>query len=380
MVALNTNDGAGPDATTIGVLRETHAGEQRVSLVPADVKRLAGRVTIIVEHGAGEAAGFADTDYAAAGARLASTDAVIAAAQIVAKVRAPGRSDALRAHTILISLGGRDATLGDALRAHSITHFGLERLPRTTRAQSMDVLSSQAAIAGYAAVLEGARHMSAILPMMTTAAGSIRPANMIAVGAGVAGLQAIATARRLGAVAHGFDVREAAREQIESLGAKFVSIDTDNASAEGAGGYAGEQSEHEQQRVRAALARHLVPMQLIVTSAQIPGRRAPLLIDEAAIAALSPGSVIVDLAAESGGNTALTRADDVVTIGGVHILGPTNLPSAAAADASRLFSGNIRALLDHLVTSDGKLTLDTDDAITAALLAGQPKPDVAIAA
>jgi NAD(P) transhydrogenase subunit alpha len=243
----------------------------------------------------------------------------------------------------------------------------------------MDVLSSQAAIAGYAAVIEGARALDVLLPMLTTAAGIIKPAKMIALGAGVAGLQAIATARRLGAITHGFDVREAAREQVESLGAKFVFADAALLSPEVAGGYAREQSVDQQARLRRALTGHLVPMQLIVTTAQIPGGPAPLLIDEETIAALQPGSVIVDLAAETGGNCVLTQPDEIVTVGGVRILGPTNMPSAAATDASRLFSGNIRALLEHLVDEQGHLKLESDDPITVALLAGQ-LPSRALAA
>ncbi len=236
----------------------------------------------------------------------------------------------------------------------------------------MDVLSSQASVAGYASVLEGARLLDILLPMLTTAAGIIKPAKMIAIGAGVAGLQAIATARRLGAVTHGFDVREAAREQVESLGAKFVPVDLAMLAAEAAGGYAGQQSAEQQERLRRALAPHLASMNLVITTAQIPGRPAPLLIDEAAIAQMPPGSVIVDLAAETGGNCALTRPDELVTVGGVRILGPTNLASTAATTASQLFSGNIRSLLDHLIDDTGHLRLDPADPITGPLLGGEP--------
>jgi NAD(P) transhydrogenase subunit alpha len=235
----------------------------------------------------------------------------------------------------------------------------------------MDVLSSQAGVAGYAAVIEGARMLDVLLPMMTTAAGIIKPARMIALGAGVAGLQAIATARRLGAITHGFDVREAAREQVESLAAKFVFPNVPLAPAEGSGGYAGDQTAAQQERLRRALAEPLASMQLVVTSAQIPGRPAPVLIDEETIAMMQPGSVIIDLAAESGGNCMVTKADEVVTLNGVRVFGPTNMPSQAATDASRLFSGNARALLEHLITRDGELRLDAEDAITGALLAGQ---------
>ena len=356
----------------IGLVREERTGERRVALIPADIRRLSAKAAFLVEKEAGREAGFPDDAYIDAGARVVSRDDVIAGADLVVKVRPPENPSELRPGSILVSLGGRDGDVTGALHARSVTHLGLERLPRTTRAQAMDVLSSQAAIAGYHAVLEGARMLDVLLPMMTTAAGSIRPAKMIALGAGVAGLQAIATARRLGAIAHGFDVREAAREQVESLGARFVFPKVELAPAEGAGGYAAEQSADQQARLRRALVEHLVPMQLIVTSAQIPGVPAPLLIDEQTIAALQPGTVIVDLAAETGGNCALTRPDEMVTTtGGIRIAGPTNLPSVAATDASRLFSGNIRALLDHLIDKDGRLGLDGNDPIIVALVAGQ---------
>jgi NAD(P) transhydrogenase subunit alpha len=365
--------------TTVGLVRERWPGEHRVALVPADIRRLSGKLQFLVERGAGAIAGFSNEAYAEAGAHLASHDDIIARSDLLVKVRQPESSQTLRPGSVIISLGGRIAELTEELRGRSVIHLGLERLPRTTRAQSMDVLSSQAAIAGYAAVIEGARALDVLLPMLTTAAGIIKPAKMIALGAGVAGLQAIATARRLGAITHGFDVREAAREQVESLGAKFVFADAALLSPEVAGGYAREQSVDQQARLRRALTGHLVPMQLIVTTAQIPGGPAPLLIDEETIAALQPGSVIVDLAAETGGNCVLTQPDEIVTVGGVRILGPTNMPSAAATDASRLFSGNIRALLEHLVDEQGHLKLESDDPITVALLAGQ-LPSRALAA
>jgi H+-translocating NAD(P) transhydrogenase subunit alpha len=358
-------------AVTIGILRELRHGERRVAMMPADIRRLARRAIIYVERGAGALAGVMDQDYIAAGARVAPVGEVTSAADVIASIRAPESIEALRPNTVLISLGGSDARATEMLKARSVTHFALERLPRTTRAQSMDVLSSQASVAGYAAVLEGARRLNVFLPMMVTAAGTAKPAKMIAIGAGVAGLQAIATARRLGAQAYGFDVREAAREQVESLGARFISLEQSSTSGEGAGGYAADQTANEQQAIRTALAQHLSQMQLIVTSAQIPGRPAPVLIDETTAKALQPGSVIVDLAAETGGNTVFTRPDEIVSVAGVHILGPTNLPSAVAADASRFFSSNLRALLEHILDQDGHLVLDERDAIVSALLAGQ---------
>jgi H+-translocating NAD(P) transhydrogenase subunit alpha len=356
---------------TLGLLQERSNGERRIALTPNDVKRLSGKAGILVEEDAGREAGFSDEAYIEAGARTVDLAGILESADIIAKVRGPAEAEDLRPGTLLISLGGHDSDLAERLRKRSITHLGLERVPRTTRAQSMDVLSSQAAVAGYAAVLEGSRWLTTMLPMLTTAAGIIRPAKMIALGAGVAGLQAIATARRLGAMTHGFDIREAAREQVESLGAKFVFPDVELASVEAAGGYAAAQSTDEQHRLRRALTQHLIPMQLIVTTAQVPGKRAPLLLDDETVASLRPGTVIVDLAAESGGNCTFTKPDETVTVGGIHILGPTNMASAVATDASSLFGGNVRALLDHLIDKEGRLNLDPDDPITGPLLAGQ---------
>ena len=364
----------------IGVLRERHRGERRVAIVPSDLKRLSSKATFLIERGAGVEAGFADQAYVEAGAQIGAADEAVRGSDLVISVRTPEKSVSLRPGCILVSLGGRDESLTTALRNRGVTFLGLERLPRTTRAQAMDVLSSQASIAGYAAVIEGARMLDILLPMMTTAAGIIKPARMIALGAGVAGLQAIATARRLGAITHGFDVREAAREQVESLAAKFVFPNVPLAPAEGTGGYAGDQTAVQKERLRRALAEPLATMQLIITSAQIPGRPAPVLIDEETISTMQPGTVIVDLAAESGGNCIVTKANETVTLNGVRILGPTNMPSQVASDASRLFSGNVRALLEHLINREGELQLDAEDAITEALLAGQAPSFVAAAA
>jgi NAD(P) transhydrogenase subunit alpha len=358
-------------SVTIGLLRERVPGERRVALTPPDVRRLANRAGLLVERGAGSEAGFFDAEYATAGARVANKEEVLTQARVIVQIRPPHHSLLLRPRTMLVSLGGRDKAVASLLQGKSVVHLGLERLPRSTRAQSMDVLSSQASIAGYAAVLEGARQLDVSLPMFITAAGTIKPARMMALGAGVAGLQAIATARRLGAIAHGFDVRHAAREQVESLGATFIAPEVSGLPGEAAGGYAGEQSADEQHRLRSALAAHIASMRLIIATAQIPGRAAPILIDEETVAAMQPGSVIVDLAAESGGNCTLTRPDEIITVHDVRIIGPTNLPSAVATNASQLFSGNIRALLEHLIRSDGQLNLDREDPITGALLANQ---------
>lgn len=353
-------------ALALAVLAERHPGESRVAVVPDDIARLRGKIAFKVERGAGARAGFDDASYEAAGATIVEHAQALASPAIVA-VRAPEPS-ALQRGAVLISLGGRDAALGRRLNEMAISHLGLERMPRITRAQSMDVLSSQGSISGYAAVIEGARTLGVLLPMMTTAAGGIKPAKMIALGAGVAGLQAIATARRLGAVAHGFDVRAAAREQVESLGGRFVSVESPADNADAAGGYAAEQTAATQQRLREALAVHLSSMDLIITTAQVPDRRAPILIDDHTVAGLKPGAVVIDLAAESGGNCSLTAPDEVVERNGVRIFGPTNLPSLIAKDASRLFSGNIRALLTHLLQVDARLMLRPEDEITNALL------------
>jgi H+-translocating NAD(P) transhydrogenase subunit alpha len=364
----------------IGVMRERARGERRVALIPTDIKKLSTKLAFVVEDGAGHEAGFDDKAYLSAGAQISDSRAVLESSDVLVKVRPPGLHEMPLADRTLISLGGRDQNVVEALRNRSVAHLALERVPRSTRAQSMDVLSSQASIAGYAAVLEGARALGVLLPMLTTAAGTIKPAKMIALGAGVAGLQAIATARRLGAIVHGFDVRAAAREQVESLGAKFTSVELESQVAEGAGGYAAEQSRDQQAKLRRALSPHLTTMQLIVATAQIPGRPAPLLIDRATIEVMKPGSVIVDLAAESGGNCEVTRPDETVTINGVQVMGPTNLPSLVAADASRFFSANVRSLLEYLLSESGPLRLDGSDPITGAMLGGQAAVPAEVAA
>jgi len=358
----------------IGVLAERAARERRVALIPVDIKKLNGAAAFLIESGAGQESGFSDNAYLSAGARIAASREILENCDLIVKVRAPRVDEVPRAGSILVSLGGHDLDLGERLRQRSVIHLALERIPRTTRAQAMDVLSSQASIAGYASVLEGARALNVLLPMLTTAAGTIKPAKMIALGAGVAGLQAIASARRLGAVVHGFDVRAAAREQVESLGARFLSVDGNSGTGEVAGGYAREQSSDQQSLLRRALAPHLATMQLVITTAQIPGRPAPLLIDRETLDLMQPGSVIVDLAAETGGNCEVTRPDEIVTVGGVLVMGPTDLPSLMATDASRMFSGNIRALLAHLLDGSGRLNLDASDPISGALLAGQSPP------
>lgn len=351
----------------VGILAENFPGERRVALVPNDIKRLARRARFLVEVGAGLEAGQPDDAYARAGAITTARGEVIATAHMLVAVRAPDDLSTYRPGTVLASLGGRDDHVVCTASVQGLVHLGLERLPRTTRAQAMDVLSSQAMIAGYAAAIEGARTLDVLLPMMTTAAGGVKPAKMIALGSGVAGLQAIATARRLGAIVHGFDVRYAAREQVESLGARFVWPREAQHMQEAQNGYASEQSADQQQALRRALDAVLSEMRLIISSAQIPGQSAPLLIDDKTISGLSPGTVIIDLAAETGGNTTQTKANETVTIAGVRILGPLNLPSLMAEDASRLLSGNVRALIEHLVSEDEGLVLRPNDPIVTAL-------------
>ena len=370
----------GSDRIKVGVLLERARGERRVALIPADMKKLNSKANFIVESGAGREAGFDDETYIGAGARIAAQREILDISDVVVKIRPPSVNEMPLSGRTLVSLGGRDPDIVESLRKRSVIHLALERIPRTSRAQAMDVLSSQASIAGYASVLEGARALGVLLPMLTTAAGTIKPARMIALGAGVAGLQAIATARRLGAVVHGFDVRTAAREQVESLGARFASVDAGIGAGESAGGYASEQSIDQQAQVRRALATHLATMQLVIAAAQIPGRPAPLLIDRETLRMMRPGAVIVDLAAETGGNCEVTRPDETVTVNGVRVMGPTNLPSLVASDASRLFSGNIRSLLAHLLEGSSQLHLDASDSISGALLDGQPTTRASLAA
>jgi NAD(P) transhydrogenase subunit alpha len=352
---------------------ETAPREQRVALVPDTVARLVKTgLEVTVQSGAGIRAGFRDDAYAGAGAIVAADAAsTYRGARIVAKVQppTPAEVDLFDADSTLISLlrPGRSAEILAALAAHKVNALALERVPRITRAQSMDVLSSQSTVAGYKAVLVGASALGKFLPMLTTAAGNISPAKVFVIGAGVAGLQAIATARRLGGVVSAFDVRPAAREQVQSLGASFVAADTVTQSAEAAGGYARAQTEDEQQRTLDTIGRHIKDMDLVVTTAQIPGRAAPRLITAEMVASMRAGSVIVDLAAETGGNCELSAPDEVVRIHDVVIMAPTDLPSTVAFHASQMFGRNIQELLKHLV-HDGALTLDPNDEITGAML------------
>ena len=367
----------------VAVLKETAEREHRVALVPDSVGRLvkAGS-TVTVEHDAGAAAGFADALYLKAGATIAAgASAACAGAAVVCKVQKPTLDEAARlaAGTVLVSLlpVGQSADLLARLAERSVTALALERVPRISRAQSMDVLSSQATVAGYKAVLLAASTLPRFLPMLTTAAGSIPPARAFVLGAGVAGLQAIATARRLGAVVSAFDVRTAVKEQVQSLGAKFIAAELAAGTAETAGGCAREQAADEQARILAAIAAALPEMDLVITTAAIPGKRAPVLITEEMVRSMKPGAVIVDLSAESGGNCEITIPGETVTRHGVTIMGPLNLPSTLPTHASAMFSRNVLELLLHLAPKDKGLTIDIADEITGPMAvthAGHVRP------
>ena len=365
----------------IGVPAETTPGERRVALVPESVARLrkAG-LEVVVQRGAGAAAFFPDAAYADAGARLVDeARELFAESQLVVKVRRPSLDEAsllCPGATLVCLLGAGAEEVVARLAERRVTALALELVPRITRAQAMDVLSSQSTVAGYKAVLLGAAQLGKLLPMLTTAAGTIPPAKTFVIGAGVAGLQAIATARRLGAVVSAFDVRPAAREQVQSLGATFVAAEMVSQSAEAAGGYAREQTADEQQRTAAALHAHLREVDLVVTTAQVPGRPAPRLVTEAMVRDMRPGAVIVDLAAESGGNCELTRPGDTVRAHDVTVIGPLDLPSTVPLHASQMLSRNVFALLQHLI-KDGRLAIDLSDEITAAMAvthAGERRP------
>ncbi|MFI5311020.1 MAG: NAD(P) transhydrogenase subunit alpha [Gemmatimonadales bacterium] len=356
----------------IAVPRERAPRETRVALVPESVSKLikAG-AAIAVERDAGLAAGFPDAQYIAAGATIAADFSATAAnAELTCKVQPPSADEGakLPAGSVLVSLWqptGTAEVLG-ALAGRNVRVLALERVPRITRAQSMDVLSSQATVSGYKAVLIGAAALPKMLPMLTTAAGTLAPAKCFVIGAGVAGLQAIATARRLGAVVSAFDVRAAAQEQIQSLGATVLKIDL-GSDGEGSGGYAKAQSDEQAARTQAAIARHIAGMDLVITTAAVPGKRAPLLITENAARGMKTGSVIVDLAAETGGNCAATKAGETVDLGGVQVIGPVNLPSQAAFHASQMLSRNILTLIQHL-SKENALVIDATDEITGAML------------
>jgi NAD(P) transhydrogenase subunit alpha len=357
----------------VAVVKETFPGERRVALVPADAAKLIkSGLIVVVEPGAGAAAGFFDSAYAGKGATIAASREDALLADIIVQVRSlganlqAGRDDIRRLHAQQFVIGMCDP-LGEPQAIAEIaktgaTQFALELIPRTTRAQSMDVLSSMTTLAGYRAVLLAAVELPKIFPLMMTAAGTLSAARVFVIGVGVAGLSAIATAKRLGAVVRAYDVRPACREQVESLGAKFVELPLQTQQAETAGGYAQVQDEAFYQRQRELLGDVVAESDVVISTAAIPGKQSPLLVTAEAVARMHAGSVIVDLGAERGGNCALTKADQRVLAHGVTILGPTNLPSEVPVHASQMFSANVTAFLLNL-TKKGDVVLNCDDPI-----------------
>jgi NAD(P) transhydrogenase subunit alpha len=356
----------------VAVLREVEVGERRVALVPDGVQTLAkAGFEVRVESGAGEGAGFADTEFEAAGARVASGAALRQGADVFLKVQPPADSEiaALPNGSALIALLRPldEPTRAARLAERGVTAFALELVPRITRAQAMDVLSSQATVAGYRAVILAAERLPKMFPLLTTAAGTLAAARVFVIGAGVAGLQAIATARRLGAVVEAYDTRPAVAEQVRSLGAKFVELPLEAGEAEDQGGYARAQSDEFYARQRALMAERAARSDVVITTALVPGQRAPLLLEEEGVKGMRAGSVVVDLAAPNGGNCASTVPGETVVRHGVTVIGETNLPSALARDASQMFSKNVVALFRHLA-KDGALQVDLDDEITRGAL------------
>jgi H+-translocating NAD(P) transhydrogenase subunit alpha len=351
---------------TIGVLKETVRGENRVALVPEVAARLASLgASLVIERGAGSAARFPDAQYK--DAQLAdSADAVLATADLLLTVQPPDAAAIGRLKQGAAVAGflapHAQVPLVRAMKDRRVTSFAMELVPRISRAQSMDALSSQAAVAGYKAVLIGAAALDKFFPMLTTAAGTIRPATVLVIGAGVAGLQAIATAKRLGAVVEAYDVRSATREQVRSLGAKFVET---GVTAEGAGGYARELTAEEKAKQQEVLDARIAAADCVITTAGVPGRPAPRIVSRAAVERMKPGAVVVDLLAEGGGNCELARAGETVDHGGVRVIGPVNLPATVAHHASEMYAKNLLNFIKPAL-KDGALAIDWDDEVFAA--------------
>ena len=362
----------------VGVPSETLPGEKRVALTPESVSILKDRMRIVVQTGAGSAAGFSDEAFVAAGADIVSLrEEVFSAAEVVLQVRTYGANKTDDVDLQLLKTDQVVLGFAEPLEAHNrieqvaktgASLFAVELMPRITRAQSMDALSSMATIAGYKSVLMAASKLPRMFPLMMTAAGTVAPARVLVIGAGVAGLQAIATAKRLGAVILGYDVRPAVREQVESLGAEFVDLGLETDDAETAGGYAKEQETEFYRRQQSALSEVIATCNVVITTAAIPGQKAPVLIPTQAVAAMAPHSIILDLAAERGGNCELTQVGEEIEYQGVKIFGPANLPSSVPYHASQMYSNNLAAFLVHLLDEENQFQIDNDDEITSGTL------------
>src|SRR6266567_3453511 len=350
----------------IAVVNENGAGESRVALMPESVQKLvAAKASVAIESGAGLGAARTDDDYESAGAEIvADRNSLLANAEVLVVVNRPPADDLQKMKKGAVVLGflrplDEPAKLVPALE-NGLTTFSMELVPRITRAQAMDALSSMATVAGYKAVLLGADHIPRMFPLLMTAAGTVPPARVLVLGAGVAGLQAIATARRLGAVVEAYDVRAAAGEQVRSLGATFLDVDLGGIQTEDKGGYAVELSDEALKRGRDLIAEHAKTADVIITTAQVPGRRAPVLMDETAVSGMRRGAVVIDLAGATGGNVTLSKADEVVELNGVTIMAPTNLAATVPVHASQLYSRNVTAFLSLLI-KDGELSIDLND-------------------
>ncbi len=358
----------------VGVPEETFPNERRVALVPAVIPGLIKKdIDVLIEKSAGIGAGFLDSDYEEKGARIAATrDELFSLADVILQVRAlganpeAGRADLIRMRSGQVIIGFSEPlsepTLNKELAERGVIHFSMELLPRITRAQTMDALSSMATVAGYKAVLLASAELPRIFPMFMTAAGTIAPARAFIVGAGVAGLQAIATAKRLGAVVSSYDVRPAVKEQVESLGAKFIELELETSDAEDKGGYAKAMGEEFYKKQREMMTRIVADNDVVITTAAVPGKKAPVLLTEEMVKGMAPGSVILDLAAERGGNCELTRAGEKVEVHGVTILGPVNLPSTVPYHSSQMYARNITTFLLNMI-KDGALNLNMEDEI-----------------
>ena len=366
----------------VGIVKESFPNEARVAMVPTLLPQLAkAGIEVVIESGAGEAAGFLDEEYSAKGAKVVSERAeVFGSAEVIAQVRALGANpEEGRSDLDLIRDGQTIIGVCEPLTEHESNQamadkganlFSMEMMPRITRAQSMDVLSSMATIAGYKAVLIAANELPKMFPMMMTAAGTIAPAKVFVVGAGVAGLQAIASAKKLGAIVQAYDVRPAVKEQVESLGGKFVEFELETDTAEDAGGYAKELGEDFYKKQREMMLSVVAASDVVITTAAIPGKKAPILVTTEMVKGMHTGSVVVDLAAERGGNCELTRAGEDVVEGGVKIIGPINIPTTIPFHASQMYAKNVATFLLHLV-DEGSLKIDTEDEITVGTLITQ---------